>query len=256
MAERQRIFCEKKDVGDNLAEGFLEQLDRLADGFRCLEYRWENRLAFEDLSIVKDYVSGRAAILLYFSTSNSENLQVVAYKAASRKIKSGLIGSYHQSMGFSEGDRRHEKIMLVDLVDFIDEPNGIVPSSVGIYVINDEGINLWEGSLYWSVLNGVFKVCPRFVKRELVDAASFSVGVSRVLPDKGHPAKVQSGTKIVRSVSESEGDTAVDRDGLIVYKALKAGFVRLKPNGVEVRFAELPDSTLKLIDVAVGPFDL
>lgn len=221
---------------------------------RELKQRWDNRLTFENLSVCEDYRDGRIAVLLYFDLLGSG-----PHKPSDLVVADDNVGEMHEVFvavlhynvlnAGNEQDRDNE-VMLIPNVQLVEFPGGKLPSLVGLYRVDNEVPEIGVGSMYLSLRSQCRKFLPCLAERDLRALRAASIGDDLVYKQfDGNP-------EIVDSIPENQRDSLRERMGLKVDKYMSGFRVFLDSKGVRISIKEGSEGRFKLLDVAVGPFDL
>jgi hypothetical protein len=229
----------------------LKRLDRLECEFGHLRQRFDDRLAFQGLPLIEQYLRGGTAVACYFNrprghTGNSHHSTLIEKETAIGHTQI-LMFQAHSGETF-HGGGCDQKMVFVDIVEPTGGPNRRVASVVRHYVVEEFRGQIGEGFLYRSVRGMGFKIVPFFSHREINPVTPFE--------DFRHQM-VKSGSEIVDGIPNDKrnlGWKAGDRTDL---EKLLSGF-RLLLNGdfAEFRLEEGCKDAFQLLDVAVGPLNL
>jgi hypothetical protein len=155
--------------------------------------------------------------------------------------------------------------MFVGVAQNVYGPNGIMPSAVRAYLVEEEirefGAKAVDCRLLGVVFGGLseptFKFFDGLAHRKF-NAAFDSVILkkNRKHPlDRLEPGIVQSAIKVVNSVSHHKGKISqVGRVCELMYKSFCSEFrVNLYPSGIT--FMKHEDACFDVVDMLIGPFD-
>ncbi|MCF6113883.1 hypothetical protein [Mesorhizobium muleiense] len=233
-------------------EGFSEKLDRFVRGLSHIQKRWENALSAKQIMLWKGYLDGDFSVMLIFDIvsevgkSTRPDERCIGYLERRPARSNGRVGDLVNPYC---GD---DQIVFVDLVELGDGPQNVVASSlpVRLHLIKNERLNFWEGHRYWRLIDGVFDVFPRFVEGERAETLP-----ARCAP-KCHPDMIERRAQIVDCIADDEGD--IQTNFAKIGKIKVRTTIRLFGNGDSVGFItpDLIFGRFKLVDVAIGPFDL
>jgi hypothetical protein len=230
-----------------------QRLDDTRHKLGELNERWNNRLVVEKVSLLKAYLDGRLSVCLIVEicgtavgdgTSVCHDAEVVLGKWPHKAVV--VYGVRDGSKGVV---RDEDHSMLVEVVQFVESPQGVIPSTVRLYRLNNETTKLGADLLFKSTVNGLFKFLPSFMHWEM------HVGIVTAQHADDFGDSVVKGTsKIVDGVANH---CAKVGNGMPEVEAEVASFrVFIDERGVVVRRHEGNDSRLRLLDVMIGPFNL
>jgi len=245
----------------------IDAVDRFRHGLRHLQQRWEDGLALNNASLIEKYLSGRFSVVLYCHPATPEVNEVSnTTRPYGRSHVAHTIVVFVDSinpgdaLGNKDGD---QEPVFITTVEFVEGPKKAVPAFVRAYLINDELADASNGHLYGSVPALLFSL----------PANQLSLGTKgsyKFLPIVGHresqarisPTEnlvdgvVQRRPEIMDCISKEKhklGWQRIDRD---YAECLASVRVILKAELAEIRFEERFPSSMKLVDVLVGPFTL
>src|ERR1700690_776364 len=145
-----------------------------------------------------------------------------------------------------------DDLVLVEDVQLVQGPQGIIPSRVGLYIVEDDISEHTPIPYFFNPVDGIFNRFPRLSNWELGVAGDFYPQPSVKIT----PNQVKSGSKIVNNIPDNGGNILREqRIKWVVEKQLPGIFVNLSDGAVEVinkRF----QCGIKLTDVLFGPFYL
>lgn len=243
---------------ENLEECFAKKINRFSCGLRHIDQVWQNRLAGKQIRLAENYIDGDFGLLFVLEAEfgGGQNSgypggksRYVGYLDA--KISHGATNGLNIDDVLHD-DSGHNQIVLIDVIELGDGPDKMIASSVAVrlYPIEDKVLNTWEGDLYRTLTNGVFEVFPRFVKREQKPLVASCGSVKR------RPNMVECTAEIVDSVADGKGN--VQTSGAEEIRTPFLGrIIAAIGNGVlNCQFLKIDQSVFKLVDVAIGPFNL
>lgn len=235
------------------AERGFESLNRKADEFNQVVQRWHEKSALERHSLAESYARNALAAIC--------NLEMIVPR---KGLRSGVRrndqpvsdGKFFASVVYRSNtlDNRElamsdQKPMLILDVEVMEvEKHLTLPSTVWLYPIYQESLDLFAGSLFQSS-NGSFKCLLGFTEREL--------GVSGRGSKDLNPSMIQCRSEVMDSISQDE-DKFVWRglspsDAEDILSGLRIEFHR---EHVRVCIQEDLSERVNLIDVLLGPFNL
>ena len=246
-------------LGQTLTDGEVCLLDCLHDAryeLRQLMQRWDDSLTLENLSFVEDYIEGRLSLLCDLEIGVSRyriNLSALSYsKANALKTIAPVVFCTHPNKSGDRGDGDQQPMFVHD-VEIVKCAQGVIPSLVRFYRIDDKVDDGTGRSLYFSIIDGFYKFIARIPKIE----SCFSVGGVSSQGDDLTSHQVQSSMQVMDRISNNQGNLAGHLLGCFKLKDIHSILrVSLDVKTIEVRLEKCQENALKLIDVLVGPFDL
>jgi len=154
-----------------------------------------------------------------------------------------------------------KKAMLVSDVHFVQGPNGVIPSTVGLYLAYEESEKLRGGDVYLQVRQRTFKMICCRVNGELCIPPFISPDCSlRGDQSRGRfkPNVIQSALQIVDGISDDCSEIVSDipsRDACKIALDTFASSTRIYVNPDGQPFFQAVNARFKFRDVLVGPFD-
>ena len=234
---------------------FLELLYDSRDVLLQIQERWDNRLGgAEVISFAEEYSKGRLSIVCYMELGGSgERIKfptIADYKSRINDFIIVVIMCAHTSQ-LSDRNNWEQQPMLVNDVQMVKTPQGVIPSFVWLNYIDDQVENVLPGHLYFSTVDGFYNFTSSITDREIGIPVWDIPGHSNNLT--GH--NVQGGTQIVDDITNNQRNLSWKRIGIEREDVVPSGiFVDMQT--VEVSFKECSKTSLNLLDVLVGPFDL
>lgn len=246
MGIRSQLFTEERGEGFNNAARHLRELVE----------RWDNSLTFEGLSFSEGYANGRFAIILYvkFGAGADRRHQLSVDCDLKGKVRENVM-VFVLKVDSGEGesvDYRNEEPMFVKNVELVESPEGIISSLVGLYAVKDEIGNARFDSLYFSLTEGIHKILPRFVEREVSGRVTFAN-----IPQHGAEKQIERSAHVVNSITNDKGELFGSGFGCMETEEVLSCFrVYLDSHVIGVSPKKNGEGRFQLIDVALGPFDL
>ena len=235
----------------------LECLDYARDELRELMQRWDDRLTAQGLSLVKAYVKGRCSVALYLDIGTGSERAYVNYSATTDDESTARERyTADPRIDVSEcgnGRYRYQQSVLIRNVETVKCVDGVIPSFVRLYGIDDQIDDVGPGDLYLSAIYGVHKFLPRISKRKVRPSIRGSSGERYDLASQ----EIESRTQIVDRVPDNERNFAWHGLGLLELDNVLARVeIFLNAETAEVRIQEIGEHPIKLVDMLIGPFDL
>jgi len=240
----------------------LECINRARHAFGNFVERLNDRLTGVGDANVEQYCRGRIALVLDCQVSLP-----IEFKAGrcikgeesalwERDVFIVLKADVHKPHHLEHWDKQ---LVLVSNVQFVQGPQGVIPSRVGLYnihekIANETGVRVIGGSLlFQSAIQGSFKI--------LSGIADWKPRVTLSAPcgslDSLVVEKVERTLEIVDSVTSDEsGISSGESCAVNIEKQVIAPFVFLDADGVKIRLSESVQKFIQIKDVLVGPFNL
>ena len=248
----------------------LDPIDRLRDGLRHLQQRWENGLLLNNADLIEKYLSSRFSVALYLEplTSGERGKSLSGRELRGHTEKSAVIviDSVDAADGLRNHDGQQEPVLVAD-IKFVKGPQKAPSSLVRAYFIDDERADAGNGRLYSSIsaltfappsangagfksvgAKGRYKFLPRFPHRERQ---------ARILPSKQLGDHViKGGFQTMDCVTDDERDASRQRLQGDDANMLAALSIVLHPEFAEIRFEKGVPFGMEVIDVLIGPYML
>ena len=239
------------------ANRLLEYQDDVRDELRKLFKRWDNRLTLQGLSLSDSYLKGRIQLAVDFDLCSS---------GETNKCRATFWRDPH----FSEEKAVHSAVSHVNVFEAAEDRDsgksnvfvskveivkGAHTTMVPSWVRFDEPLecvnDVFAGALYFSFNRGFVTIPINPVRK---------VDILRrlaVQSDKIAGEEIQSGPQVMNGVSENCGEILGDAFALDGSKKALSGFrIVLDDRRVWVSCNKFTDSSVEIVDVLVGPFDL
>ncbi|HEY2966986.1 MAG TPA: hypothetical protein VGK75_01355 [Casimicrobiaceae bacterium] len=234
----------------------LEQIDGFANKFRELMERWENRLVIGRQSLAKQYTEGRFTVILEFKrripwgNATSHNSLTFSESAANGSARYSPIffpsGVFEIGACTSKPHHWDQELVFISNVQTVKGPDGVIPSWMGLYNIQQNRGNFRE-LIYYSMLNGLCKFLP----------AIHSGKVETPVLDSFAEHEIQSRSQVVNCISSDKRDFIWNGLQKSDCETMLSSFgVFLFGENIEVRLEEFVKTRLELADVLVGPINL
>lgn len=248
----------------------LNAVNRLRDGLRHIDERWQDCLTLNNAGLIEKYLSGHFSIALKFGHPTMPQ-QALDLAVGEREFCDGhlivvTISKANVANAQWDDDGEQEP-MLVPIVELAEGPQKAVRSLVRAYLVKDDPADAGNGHLYSVVRafltappagragvravgrEGSFQFLPRFVERE---------GQGGVLtPEKLSQRVVERAPEIVYRVSGDQeqicGDGASGFGLKDVFGAIR---IILHDDFCEIALQKPFAGGLELCDVLIGPYQL
>jgi hypothetical protein len=225
------------------------------DELRELMERWDNSLTLEHLNILEKYRQGRLFIALHLNIAGYSGYACFSSEYAPHGVVSDLyVPDGHLSKGQSkDGHGRYNQMVFVNNVQMVESEQGIIPSSVWLYDILDEGDNIGRDSLYCSLSNGLYTFLPCLPKREIrVSRGSAAAQAHKLIGDV-----IETGAQVMDDIANNQGDFIRCLSGHFEHQGRFSCLrILLDVKTVSVRLSKCGEHVIELLDVLIGPFDL
>ena len=237
----------------------LERLEHAADHFSQIMNFWNDRLTFKGSSYWEQYHDGRMALVLDCVVSTC---QIKRHGAIRLAVDNGDgIANYLNAFIILKADcvKGHklqcwdDELMFVHDVQFVEGPEGIIPSRIGLYRIFDKVRDDRSSLLFQSTIHNFFKFLGTTDDWELCMAGEFARNGQNCLSKED----VEGTSQIVNCIPKNLRRQVLRELGLIdVNPQAMAPKVILHPEAVEIRLPKILDKFIQIRDVLVGPFNL
>jgi len=232
----------------------LNCLYNARDDLRQLMQRWDNRSIVENISLAEEYAKGRLSIVCYVEICRSSyRLDSSAISDSETCINDLIVVIVMRAYSgqLCDGNNRDQQSMLVNDVESVKGPQEIIPSFVWFDDIGNQIADILPGHVYLPTVDRCYEFFPCVTDRETGIPGWDIPGFGNNLT--GH--KVQGGTQIMDDVTNNQGNLGWQRIG-IERQNIVPSEVLIDMQTVKVSFEECAKARLKILDVAVGPFDL
>lgn len=226
--------------------------------FNELTKRWKNRLTSQGNSRVEQYENGRISVICDLAITPSHFVSSYSPSADNPRLDNVLIASVvfnsdamdHVHMHYWEQDP-----VLVDNVQIVQGPQGIIPSLVRLYDIHDEIADISGCLMYQSAIDGRYKFIPRLTERKS------SVVVVSVKPSKYDliNQNIQSSLKVMQSIADDQSKVSRVRHHaryLDLKHIVSCIRICLDKERVNCTINQEIAAGVKIQDVLIGPLDL
>jgi hypothetical protein len=237
----------------------LELLNDVANKLNEINKRWQNKLTLCGQSLVEKYREGRLTLVCDLEISSSVAGDIGSMDSPSLN-KHGESGKLIASIVLQTNSLQHSNVyhwkqepVFIEDVQFVQSPEGVIPSLVRFYDIHDEVSDCFGGLCYQSAFDGSFKFIPGFAEWK----SRMGVVPSEFEKNNIVNGKVESTFQIVKGISDDGNHvTWKGLSHLELQKALSRIRVFLDAKAVVVTCGEADKSGLKVVDVLLGPFNL
>jgi hypothetical protein len=239
----------------SLSVSHSDAFNRACDLLGELRQRVENALSLEGLVFSEEYAKGRFSIVCYFEPSfgGERRHEAVAGKGYGHVFEDVIVVVLKANAGQPGcGDDDDKDSVLIKNVQLVQSPEIVIPSAVRAYVVQNQGGGVGAGALYWSLFDGIDKILPRFVEREVDGRVAFAR-----TPDNLAGEQIEGGSEVMNGIADDERDFLGRRlRDLEAKKILSRLRVHIDPYMIGARFEIGDEMPVNLVDVVIGPFDL
>ena len=181
----------------------VEAFNRARDFFGNPVQRWNDWLALVSGTKTEQYNSGRHALILHCDIpvigqkDTTSSVQIVRDAVIYRSVLVCLKADIDKTHNLQHWN---QELVLIPDVQVVHGPDGIIPSLVGFYGVQNEVVNgLGNLVCFESILKGAYKFLPR-----VSDWKSGPLG--RLAPSQNdlEVEKIKSASKIMQRVSDDE----------------------------------------------------
>jgi hypothetical protein len=243
---------------ESVAETDAERLDRARDFFGDPVKRWNDRLVLEGHSYIEEYVRGRLALVLHC------NIPVVLFPKPNpagfvhdvRVNENKIVRVILKANTLKPHKLHHwnEKLMLVPDVHIVNSPEGVIPSLVGFYRIQDKVMNgLGDLLLFQSAIKGTYQFLPRIADWEPCPFVGSAIAPQNNLVVH----EIQGAAEIVQNVPNDKRGIIGGEGRYVNPKVICSSLdIFVNTERVEVRARENAQQGIQVSDVFYGPFNL
>src|SRR5262249_55593709 len=147
----------------------------------------------------------------------------------------------------------YQQPMLVDIVQSVQCPQGVIPSVVRFYRVADKRDEFVPNSLYFPITKGVYKFLPRLFDRKIKEF----VRTASAQRDQFPHHEVESGAHSVNSLAHDQpsifGSGGNEFQGQNILSGIR---IFLRDHTVKVSLDEGIEQVIKITDFLIGAFDL
>lgn len=239
---------------DELADDALDKMSQFME-------QWNDQLTLDNLRLAERYLKGELELLVFFSLKGqrpAKDFCAILQKNGFRPHPYGLSfpPSCNSQLSIS-GCHRYQEAVLVDVVQFMDSPQVIVPSFVRAAFLDE----LYCGArnpLYFGIRTGF-----QFLKEVVGSGSTLEDWITDV--SRGHISvslnelpneMIEGGSQIVKNISDedrkSQGDLRAEMNPIDFLARFQ---IALGTDGIRTCFDERINPAFEIVDVFFGPFD-
>ncbi len=235
----------------------LERLNRARKFFGDPRERFNNRLILERVSKVEEYRRGRVALILQCQHSSFGALQPKAMGFGKRESSTWINSDIAFVVLKAQVAELHplkdwdEKLMLVQIVQVIEEPEPVIPSLVGFYGIQNKIVeDRSDLLLFKSVTKAGYKFFPSWTDWETSPIPA--------VPAIRCEEKIKCTPEVMERIANYQCATVTLKLGQINIKPEEICTIRvlLNRDSVKARIEKRSKQEVNIQDVLIGPFNL
>ena len=200
----------------------------LSDEFGIMEERWWYSERVRKLSILDEYPKKELSLLFEVQPRFEVNdvWRTLNLPNGEPRPRLAILVHHHEVLNIPAGQNRYKQPMFVNVVQNVYGPNGVIPSLVRAYLIQDEVAEFRaeaiDRGLFSSLLKPTFKFCDLFSDRKL---SPFIHDGRNKIPRHVVPRIVESAIKVVDNISQSDSEIVKCRSICqIMYKSVCSEF--------------------------------
>lgn len=237
----------------------IERFNRARDFFGDPIKRWQDRLSLEGCSKVEQYRRGRMALIVHCEIPSvqmpeSHAPRIVHENRINRNLDVFVIFKAN-TLYQHKLQHWNQKLMLIHDIEIVNSPEGIIPSLVGFYRIQNKSLNgRSDLLLFQSAVKKTFEFLPRVSDWEACPLRGVSIASENNLVVH----EIQSTAQVVQHVSDDEGSLSDIQESMKLKPDIICSHLSIfiDMNRVEVRAKEVIEKRIEVIDVLQGPFNL
>lgn len=201
-------------------------------------------------SLVKDYRNGDLALILKLGPArNREPMGARLSRSPRKACDIPMLILYFQAMQERDIQHWNQEPMFVRSVQYVNGPNGIIPSTVRLYIGDYEVVKGGTSHVYLSLFERIFQKLTGRINREAV-----LFGNGYIALDHGsNPSVVEGASHVVNCVADYQSQTVND-----IFSFSKAihdelGLsILMEPRTILI--GQSGNNSLEVADMLVGPF--
>jgi len=245
-----------------LTAGEIRLLDCLNDSrdqLRKLIQRWDNRLTLENLSPLEDYVKGRLSMALnvhFGATRDCTEFSLPTNNHPSDLEGIPILVFSADVAKFRDRDHWNQHSVLIDDVQAVKGPQGVIRSVVRLYRLDDQihdiGADIGPRSLFFT-LQGAY----HFLLVNPNGKRGVRVGSATAPSHNIKGQMIEGASQIVGTVANYQSDIIGERLRDLKLQDIESRLsIFLDTKAVEVCLKKSAQDCHQLADVMLGPFDL
>jgi hypothetical protein len=248
------VVCLKSQSLESLAlQESLKRLHDASDELRISHQRVRYADRISKFVILDMYLRGEISIL--FDVEPTHKLDNVrgALKLSGRSGASpsfAMLVTHFDTTDMSDGENGDKKPMLVSNVQFVNGPNGLIPSRARLYLVEHKAEQARASDVYFGLAKGTFRFFDGLVNREFSSVAQES---GREILNRPEPCVVESGMQIVDSIPDHQGDIV---ESLNICKIMSEDFTssfRMDIYSSGVSFMQKCNPRFNVREMLIGP---
>jgi hypothetical protein len=237
-------------------ENRLNSFDYAANKFRELVKRWDNRLTLEGKSLAEEYKNLSFSVVCDLAISDfGQSLNGASTTRNNPMPQPNRAFAVFNANARDKTDIPHwnQEPVLVKNVEFVQGPNGRIPSTVRVYLGGDKVRYSDRGSLYLSAIDGSYKFIAGFSKRESSEIVVFSQSPKHYLVNR----EIERSFEVVNGIADDEAKTwrnHLSNFGFDLF--ISSNRVTVNTQDVDPSSSKNLDVGIQVCDVLLGPFNL
>jgi len=232
----------------------LKTVNNVADKISHLLERFKDRLTLDNLKLVERYLKGELQILVLYQLSRKHGEHVACLERFPSVITGRDVVGMLRANAFKESADSDQEPVLVDIVESMEPPKGVIPSLVRSASV-DSFFSRLRHSLYFS---GPFGFVFRGVLRDREIGSLENPIIPRpVQPSELESQMIQCSPEIREGVPGDKGYERRDRSSTAepIDHEIRSIRVSLSSSEIGVKVEEGAKADIKIVDVLFGPFD-
>lgn len=241
-----------------LSQASGKRLNRARDFFGDPAERWNNYAKVQRSSLAENYLAGEVALILDCDVSGAHfkyrnhggSTETVEMERSSSHDWLTLLVFKATTSKCDRLKNWEQQLMLVHDVQIVERPEEVIPSAVGLYLVNKKLVNtVAYDSIFQSQVNALHKFLPRIADWKHCSACWFD-GASNI-------SEIQCTPEIVQGISNNQSRVIRGKVGQkLDYQVLLPSRILLDSERVRIWPGELLQERVKFKDVLFGPLNL
>lgn len=252
----------RKDDSLCPGENYLRTLvNDSSDELRKLMERWENTVPLENISsLAKEYIDGRLSVAcdveIRSSLDNVDGPHMVDDGSMVMNAIVGIVGSANSCQRKNRKRGNQEAVCTSD-VDGVKAIEGVIPSSVWLYSINNKLDEVRSNADNWTLSFALFNLSYHFLPFSPKGESEVIIGRSSSPYNEFIRQLIKRRPQIVNRIPNKKCDGMRDRGGHLKLEDIATNLIIfLAGQSIKIRAKKSKQTCLQLLDVLVGPCDL
>jgi hypothetical protein len=251
--------CEKSQTAASLRqEHHFDVFEYAANHIGQLNQKWRDSYTLHRQSFLEKYKNLGLTLICDFQVSMlGERIEGSLGAAKNPHSNENALASVVFKAKINEGtDLQHwkQKPMLVQDIETVQGPEGIIHSFIWLYGIHNETTDCFGGLMYQSTVDCSYKFIPSFSEWKPSEI------VVPVKPGENNRVngKIKRPSEIMKSITDDEGQMVTWEwpNFAVMEDIISRLRVNLTDESVEVTFSECLNLRVEVIDVLLGPLNL